>query len=89
MVNFLFITYTIFYGGFDRIILVLDGAAKTKTHLPNWFMSLVSIYGLGFQLLLIGIFLSLNWIAFIIPFFIAFSIFIVIIIGLRKIVLTN
>lgn len=89
MVNFLFIAYTIFYGGFDRLILAFDGAAKTHTYLPNWFMTLVSIYGLGFQLLLIGIFLVLGWIHFIIPFFIAYSIFILIIIGIRKIVLTD
>jgi len=89
MVNFLFVTYTIFYGGFDRIILAFDGAAKTKKHLPNWFMTLVSIYGLGFQLLLIGIFLSFGWIAFIIPFFIVFSVFVVIIIGIRKKFLTD
>lgn len=89
MVNFLFITYTIFYGGFDRIILVLDGTAKIKTHLPNWFMTLVSIYGLGFQLLIIGIMIALGFINFVIPFFIIYSVFIVIIIGIRKIVLTD
>jgi phosphatidylglycerophosphate synthase len=89
MVNFLFIVYTIFYGGFDRIILSLDSNAKKHTHLPNWFMSFVSIYGLGFQLLLIAIFLIIGWIHFIIPFFIAYSIFILAIIGIRKIVLTD
>jgi hypothetical protein len=87
MVNVLFIAYTIFYGGFDRIILTLDGAAKEHTHLPNWFMTLVSIYGLGFQLLLMGIFLALGLIHLIIPFFIVYSLFIIIIIGIRKVFL--
>lgn len=89
MVNLLFIVYTIFYGGFDRIILALDGSAKTKTHLPNWFMTFVSIYGLGFQLLIIGVMMALGFIQYIIPFFISYSIFIVVIIGIRKTVLTD
>jgi len=89
MVNILFVAYTIFYGGYDRIIIAFDRAAKTKKHLPNWFMTLVSIYGLGFQLLLMGIFLVLGWIHLIIPFFIVYSVFIAIIIGIRKIVLTE
>ncbi|MDG1475688.1 MAG: CDP-alcohol phosphatidyltransferase family protein, partial [Vicingaceae bacterium] len=89
MVNLLFVLYTIFYGGFDKIILTLDQSAKEKNNLPNWFMTLVSIYGLGFQLLLIGIMLVFGFIQYIIPFFTIYSIFIVIIIGVRKIVLTN
>ena len=89
IVNFLFIVYTIFYGGFDRIILGLDGNAKDIKNLPNWFMSFVSIYGLGFQLLIIGVMLSIGFIHYILPFFIVYSIFIIILIGLRKMVLPN
>ena len=89
LVNILFVLYTIFYGGFDKIILTVDSTAKTKKHLPNWFMTLVSIYGLGFQLLLIGLMLVCGLIQYIIPFFILYSVFIVIIIGIRKIALTN
>jgi hypothetical protein len=84
MVNFLFVIYTLFYGGFDRIILALDGSAKSHKKLPNWFMTFVSIYGLGFQLLIIGIMLILGFINFIIPFFIAYSVFIVLLIVIRK-----
>lgn len=89
LVNILFVIYTIFYGGFDRIILTLDKSAKTKNKLPNWFMTLVSIYGLGFQLLLIALMLISGLIEYIIPFFIIYSIFIVLIIGMRKTILTN
>jgi len=84
MVNVLFIAYTIFYGGFDRIIIALDRNAKNCNSLPNWFMSFVSIYGLGFQLLIIGIMLAVGFIHFIIPFFIGYSIFIVVLIAIRK-----
>jgi phosphatidylserine synthase len=89
MVNFLFIIYTIVYGGFDRIILFIDGNAKNSKHIPNWFMSFVSIYGLGFQLLIIGVMLTVGMINYIIPFFIYYSIFIIIIIAVRKIFLTK
>jgi phosphatidylglycerophosphate synthase len=87
MVNFLFVVYTIFYGGFDRIMWALDGKAKALTQIPNWFMTLVSIYGLGFQLLIIGGFMAVGYINYIIPFFIAYSVFMVVMIGLRKAVL--
>jgi len=87
MVNFLFIVYTLFYGGFDRIILAIDGDAKTSTNLPNWFMSFVSIYGLGFQLLIIGLMLASGLINYIIPFLIGYSVFIILLIGIRKTVL--
>jgi hypothetical protein len=87
MVNFLFICYTILYGGFDRIILAIDGNAKNLKHIPNWFMTFVSIYGLGFQLLIIGAMLTLGLINYIIPFFILYSIFIIVLIIIRKSIL--
>ncbi|NQX99470.1 MAG: CDP-alcohol phosphatidyltransferase, partial [Flavobacteriales bacterium] len=89
IVNFLFIIYTIFYGGFDRIILALDSNAKSIKQFPNWFMTLISIYGLGFQLLIIGVMMVVGLINYIIPFFIVYSIFIALIIGLRMLFLKN
>lgn len=83
-VTLLFQIYMIVYGGFDKIIHQLDReAAKLKTF-PNWFMTLVSLYGLGFQLLLICVMLVLNWIELIIPFFICYSLLIPILIVIRK-----
>jgi len=85
-VNIWFRIYTIVYGIFDKIIHVLDpNAYKVKTF-PNWFMTLVSIYGLGFQLLIIAVMLTLNLIEYIVPFFICYSLFIFILIGIRKFV---
>jgi CDP-alcohol phosphatidyltransferase len=83
-VDILFKIYTVFYGIFDKIIHALDKEAYKVKTFPNWFMTLVSIYGLGFQLLIIAIMLALNWIEYIIPFFIVFSIFIFLLIAIRK-----
>jgi len=83
-VNVLFKIYTIVYGGFDKIIHALDSDAYKVKTLPNWFMTLVSLYGLGFQLLIIAVLLPLGQIEWIIPFFIAYSILIFILIGIRK-----
>jgi hypothetical protein len=86
-VNILFAIYTVVYGIFDKIIHALDqDAYKVKTF-PNWFMTLLSLYGLGFQLLIIAIMLPLGWIEFIVPFFIAYTLLIFGLIGIRKIYL--
>ena len=83
-VDILFVIYTVVYGLFDKVIHFLDqDAYKVKTF-PNWFMTLLSIYGLGFQLLLIAIMLPMNLIEYIIPFFIIYTLFIFVIIGIRK-----
>ncbi|WGK93899.1 MULTISPECIES: CDP-alcohol phosphatidyltransferase family protein [Flavobacterium] len=83
-VNILFKIYTVVYGGFDKIIHALDSDAYKVKTLPNWFMTLVSLYGLGFQLLIIAVLLPLGQIEWIIPFFIAYSVLILIFIGIRK-----
>jgi hypothetical protein len=86
-VNVLFTIYSFLYGGFDKIIHFLDrDAYKVKTF-PNWFMTLVSFYGLGFQLLSIAIMLQLGWIEYIIPFFIFYTLFVFVLIGIRKFIL--
>jgi phosphatidylserine synthase len=83
-VDILFVIYTVVYGLFDKVIHFLDqDAYKVKTF-PNWFMTLLSIYGLGFQLLLIAIMLPMNLIEYIIPFFIFYTLFIFVIIAIRK-----
>lgn len=83
-VDFLFQIYTIVYGIFDKIIHTLDPEAYKVKSFPNWFMTFVSLYGLGFQLLLIAILLPLGWIEMIVPFFIAYSLLIFVLIGIRK-----
>jgi hypothetical protein len=83
-VDTLFRIYSVVYGVFDKIIHFLDkDAYKVKTF-PNWFMTSLSVFGLGFQLLIIAIMLPLNLIEFIVPFFIVFTILIFVFIGIRK-----
>jgi phosphatidylglycerophosphate synthase len=83
-VNLMFQIYTVVYGKFDTIIHALDpNAYKVKTF-PNWFMTIVSLYGLGFQLLLIAIMLPLGFVEWIVPFFIGYSLLIGVLIPIRR-----
>ncbi len=83
-VNLLFSIYKICYGLFDKIIYQLDPKAVEVKKLPNWFMTAVSSFGLGFQLLLISVMLVLNLEPYIIPFFIGYSFFIFVFIVIRR-----
>ncbi|MCE2611804.1 CDP-alcohol phosphatidyltransferase family protein [Flavobacteriaceae bacterium D16] len=85
-VNLLFRLYQIFYGGFDRIIYALDRNASTAKNIPKWLMTAVSTFGLGFQLLLIGLMLVVGLDVYILPFFLGYSIFILVFIGLRRLI---
>lgn len=87
-VNILFNLYLLLYGVFDRMIYQLDKNAHQVKSFPNWFMTFLSIYGLGFQLLIIAIMLSLHLIDYIVPFFIIYSIFIIVLVGIRRVKLT-
>lgn len=83
-VNILFAVYSLCYGIFDKIIYLMDRKAVKAKFLPNWFMTAVSTFGLGFQLLLISGMLVLGLKNYIIPFFIGYSFFILIFIGIRR-----
>lgn len=83
-VDILFKIYTIVYGAYDIIIHVLDKDAYKAKKFPNWFMTVVSLYGLGFQLLIIAAMLSFDFIDYIVPFFIIYTWLIIALIGIRK-----
>jgi hypothetical protein len=83
-VNVLFKIYQIVYGPFDRVIHFLDADSYKVKFFPPLFMTVLSVYGLGFQLLIIAIMLPLGWIDFIAPFFIIFTVLIFVFIGVRK-----
>ena len=84
MVNVLFIMYLTLYGIYDKVIYTLDRKASNIILFPNWFMTMISIYGLGFQLLIMALMLAFGLIDFIIPFFIGYTVFILVFIVIRK-----
>ena len=86
VVNILFILYTLCYGIFDKIIHRMDRKAVKANRLPPWLMTAVSTFGLGFQLLLIGLMLALGYIRYIVPFFIGYSFFIPVFIAIRRLI---
>jgi hypothetical protein len=83
-VDILFGIYTVVYGLFDKIIHLMDKEAYKVKTFPNWFMTFLSVYGLGFQLLIIAVLLPMGLIEYIIPFFIVFTLLIFVLIGIRK-----
>ncbi len=83
-VRILFSLYTLAYGVFDRVIHGMDPEAYKVKTFPNWFMTLLSLYGLGFQLLIMAVMLPLGWIEYIIPFFMTYTLLIFALVGIRK-----
>lgn len=84
-VTILFRLYKVLYGVFDKTIYVLDSNASQGRVLPNWFMTSVSVFGLGFQLLMIAALLVLGLKEMLLPFFFGSTILVVVFIGIRKI----
>ncbi|MEY3320749.1 MAG: hypothetical protein RLZZ417_332 [Bacteroidota bacterium] len=66
-VDFLFKWYKLSYGIFDKIVYFLDSKAAKSTEFPHLFMTILSIYGLGFQLLLMSLLLVFNKLEWILP----------------------
>ncbi|MBK0383141.1 CDP-alcohol phosphatidyltransferase family protein [Pedobacter sp. SD-b] len=83
-VNILFCLYKILYGIFDKTIYILDSDADLGKILPNWLMTGISTFGLGFQLLVIATMLILGLKTLIMPFFLAYTLMVFVFIGIRK-----
>jgi CDP-diacylglycerol---serine O-phosphatidyltransferase len=83
-VNKMFSVYKLLYGFFDKIIYKLDKNAANAKLFPKWFMSLLSVFGLGFQLLIISIFIVLDLKEYIMIFFISLTFLLFVFIGIRK-----
>lgn len=83
-VNILFKLYKLLYGAFDKVIYSLDEKAATGKTLPSWMMTFLSIFGLGFQLLVIAVLLVLGFKEFIVPYFLVTSVLIFVFIAIRK-----
>lgn len=76
--------YSACYGVFDKAIYYMDKNAEDGRYFPKWFMTAVSGFGLGFQLLIISVMLCMGWAEYIVPFFIYYSALIVVFIAMRK-----
>ena len=76
--------YSVCYGVFDKTIYWMDRQAEDGLCYPKWFMTAVSGFGLGFQLLIISVMLCLGWAEYVIPFFICYSVLIFVFIAIRK-----
>lgn len=88
-VTLLFYVFKFLYGGFDQLVFLMDNEAKKCQQIPAWFMSLISLYGLGFQLLLIGILLAAGMVHTVLPFLLVYSLLIPLMLILRKTVIKN
>ncbi|GIR11751.1 MAG: CDP-alcohol phosphatidyltransferase [Cryomorphaceae bacterium] len=74
-VNTCFFIYKFLYGTFDKIIYKLDKNAQIDCKIPNWLMTCISTFGLGFQLLFISAILVIGFIDFILYFFLIYTVF--------------
>lgn len=79
--------FNVLYMVFDKTVQFLDPKAYKSKSFPSWFMTCISFYGLGFQLLIMAVMLSLGWISYIIPFFIGYSMLIFLFVFIRRIIL--
>lgn len=80
--------YDCLYIAFDKTIYLMDKEAMNSQPFPKWFMTLLSTFGLGFQLLVMAILLALHLEIYIVPFFIVYSIFILFFIAIRRYILS-
>lgn len=83
-VNVLHAIFLSLYIIFDVFVVLLDKKAVSVREFPKWFMSLLSLLGLGFQLLIICLFLCIGLPEMILPFFAWYSIFGLFVILIRK-----
>ena len=88
-VNIFFFIYKFLYGTFDKIIYELDKNAEMDSKIPNWLMTCISTFGLGFQLLVISTMLVFGLIEFVLYFFMFYTVFVFIFIGIRKVFYTG
>ncbi len=88
LVNVLYKIYDLLYIAFDKTIYLMDKDAMHGKPFPKWFMTLLSMFGLGFQLLIMATLLVLDLEEYVIPFFIYYSFGILVFVGIRKYRLT-
>jgi hypothetical protein len=88
-VNKFYKVYDMLYISFDKTIYYLDRNAMNSEPFPRWFMTMLSTFGLGFQLLIMAVMLSFNLESYVIPFFIGYSFLILVFVGIRRTLLVS
>ena len=86
-VDLFFNIFKLLYGVFDKTIYLLDKPAIHSKPFSKWFMTLVSALGLGSQLLIMSIMLVLGLEAYVIPFFIGYTLLVFLFVGIRRLFL--
>ena len=86
-VTLFYTIYNVLYICFDKCMYYMDKDARYSKPFPKWFMTLISLYGLGFQLLLMALMLVFNLQSFVIPFFIGYTLLMLVFISIRKLIL--
>jgi phosphatidylglycerophosphate synthase len=87
LVNIFYRIYDTLYIAFDKIIYYMDREAIECQPFPSWFMTILSTFGLGFQLLIMAVLLVFNMQELVIPFFIVYSILILVFVAMRRLIL--
>ena len=83
-VNLLYNIFNLLYRGFDQTIYYADRQAPKNQKFPNWFMSCISLLGLGSQMLLMAVMLSVGLLNYVLPFFIGYTALVPVFILLRR-----
>jgi hypothetical protein len=81
--------YNTLYILFDKTIYYMDKNARFSNPFPRWFMTILSTFGLGFQLLIMAVMLVFKLEEYVIPFFICYSGLILVFIGIRRLILNR
>lgn len=87
MVNIFYKTYNALYIVFDKTIYYMDRKASESRPFPKWFMTMNSIFGLGFQLLIISVLLTVGYIHLVLPLLAAMTLLLPLFILVRRFVL--
>jgi phosphatidylglycerophosphate synthase len=85
MANVLHAIFLLQYLVFDTLVFMLDRGAQEVHYFPKWFMGMLSLMGLGFQLLIICMLLCIGQTEWILPFFAWYSVLGLLLIGVRKV----
>ena len=86
-VTLFYTIYNVLYICFDKCMYYMDKDARYSKPFPKWFMTLISLYGLGFQLLLMALMLVFQLQNYVIPFFIGYTLLMLVFISIRKLML--